>query len=114
MLTKSNPYIEEAATAVYHLTQEEKIRQQCEAREDYYRRTAGRERLVKKQAELLEKAQAEKAQLLSEKNQLVSEKEQAIANAERLSSEKEQAIANAERLAQLLKEHGIPFDEDTK
>ncbi|MDE6712477.1 MAG: hypothetical protein K2K20_01930, partial [Lachnospiraceae bacterium] len=27
---------------------EEKIRQQCEAREDYYRRTAGREKLLKK------------------------------------------------------------------
>ena len=48
MLAKNNQYIEDAVTTVRQLTQEEKIRQQCEAREDYYRRTAGRERLLKK------------------------------------------------------------------
>lgn len=48
MLAKTNHYIEDAVTTVRQLTQEEKIRQQCEAREDYYRRTAGRERLLKK------------------------------------------------------------------
>ncbi len=50
MLAKNNQYIEDAVTTVRQLTQEEKIRQQCEAREDYYRRTAGREKLLKKTA----------------------------------------------------------------
>ena len=46
-LAKTNQYIEDAVTTIRQLTQEEKIRQQCEAREDYYRRTAGREELLR-------------------------------------------------------------------
>ncbi len=48
MLAKNNQYIKDAVATVRQLTQEEKIRQQCEAREDYYRRTAGREKRLKK------------------------------------------------------------------
>ena len=48
MLAKTNQYIAEAVTTIRQLTQEEKIRQQCEAREDYYRRTVGREKLLHK------------------------------------------------------------------
>lgn len=46
MLAKTNQYIGDAVATVRQLTQEERIRQQCEAREDYYRRTAGREKLL--------------------------------------------------------------------
>lgn len=38
MLAQNDEYIQEASTTIYELTQEEKIRLQCEAREDYYRR----------------------------------------------------------------------------
>lgn len=48
MLAKNNQYIKDAVATVRQLTQEETIRQQCEAREDYYRRTAGREKRLKK------------------------------------------------------------------
>ena len=41
MLSQNNEYLKEASEAVYHLTQEEKVRLQCQAREDYYRRTKG-------------------------------------------------------------------------
>lgn len=41
MLAQNNEYINEAASTVYQLTQEEKIRYECEAREDYYRRQRG-------------------------------------------------------------------------
>ncbi len=44
MIAKSDTYVEQAASTVYKLTQDEKIRQQCEAREDYRRRTEGREK----------------------------------------------------------------------
>lgn len=50
MLAQKDEYIREASETIYHLTQEEKIRLQCEAREDYYRRQADakllRERLT--------------------------------------------------------------------
>lgn len=38
MLAKKNEFITEASKTVYQLSQEEYIRLQCEAREDYYRR----------------------------------------------------------------------------
>lgn len=47
MYAESDEYLQEAVDTVYKLTQDEKIRQQCEAREDYYHRTAGRERMLR-------------------------------------------------------------------
>ena len=38
MLSQNNEYLKEASETVYHLTQEEKVRLQCQAREDYHRR----------------------------------------------------------------------------
>lgn len=59
MYAESDEYLQEAADTVYKLTQEEKIRQQCEAREDYYRRTAGRERLLRETQELVREKQSQ-------------------------------------------------------
>lgn len=84
MLAKSNPNIQEAAATVYKLSQEEKIRQQCEAREDYYRRTAGREQLLKK---------------------LSSENEQLVSDNKELSSE-------IERLRTFIKNNGLNYNDD--
>ena len=58
MYAESDEYLQEAVDTVYKLTQDEKIRQQCEAREDYYRRTAGRERMLR-EAQALVKEQQE-------------------------------------------------------
>ena len=41
MLAQDNEYIRQASETIYQLSQEEAIRQQCEAREDYYRRQKG-------------------------------------------------------------------------
>ena len=41
MLAQNNEYIRQASETIYQLSQEEAIRQQCEAREDYYRRQKG-------------------------------------------------------------------------
>lgn len=60
MIAKSDTYIEKAASTIYKLTQEEKIRQQCEAREDYRRRTEARE---KKLADALSKNQQLESEL---------------------------------------------------
>lgn len=45
MLAEQNEYIKSAVNTIYQLSQEEEIRLQCEAREDYYRR----QRSVQKQ-----------------------------------------------------------------
>ena len=41
MLSQNNEYLKEASETVYHLTQEAKVRLQCQAREDYYWRMKG-------------------------------------------------------------------------
>ncbi len=38
MLSEKNEYIKEASATIYQLSQEDDIRLQCEARNDYYRR----------------------------------------------------------------------------
>lgn len=63
MLAKSDKYIQEAADSIYELTQDEKIRLQCEAREDYHRRTIDMNHKVAK-------AQAEKQQAIEELQRL--------------------------------------------
>ena len=83
MLAHENNDIQEAVATVYQLTQEEKIRQQCEAREDYYRRTIGREELLRQTTQKL--------------NQV--------------SAELDQALAERDQLRQLLAKHGIDADE---
>ena len=71
MYAESDEYLQEAADTVYKLTQEEKIRQQCEAREDYYRRTAGRERLLRETQELVREKQGQ----LDEKQKQLDEQQ---------------------------------------
>lgn len=63
MLAKNNQAIDEAASTVYQLSQEERIRLECEAREDYYRR----QRSVQSQ---IKELTAEKEQIKAEKKQL--------------------------------------------
>ena len=53
MLAKKNEYIDEAANTIHQLTQEEKIRMQCEAREDYYRTQLGWQWMLAEQRALL-------------------------------------------------------------
>lgn len=66
MLAKDNIYIAEAASTVYQLSQEEMIRLQCEAREDYYRTQLGlKYEMEKRDAEI---------ESLSEENQVLSSK----------------------------------------
>lgn len=82
MLAKTNQYIGDAVATVRQLTQEEKIRQQCEAREDYYRRTAGREELLRDTISERDKLSAENKELkkrLSKNEAEISKKDADIA-----------------------------------
>lgn len=68
MLAQKDEYIREAADTVYQLTQEEKIRLQCEAREDYYRRQ-GDAKLLR---ERLTAALAEKDSIIADKDSTIA------------------------------------------
>lgn len=73
MLVQENQAIKEAAGTVYQLTQEERIRMECEAREDFYRTQRDIQYLMDKQTAenqtLIQKTKA----LLDERNALANE-----------------------------------------
>ena len=66
MLAAKNPAIDEAVEVVYEVSEDEKIRQRIEAREDYMRTMADINRKLKEKDELLEQKDARIAQLEAE------------------------------------------------
>ncbi len=70
MLAQNNETIGEAASTVYKLTQEERIRMECEAREDYYRTQRDMQLMMKRSTEKLEKLTAENEVLSNENDRL--------------------------------------------
>ena len=106
MLAKNNPDLQEAAATVCHLSQDEKIRQMCEAREDYYRRTAGRENLLQKTRMQLAQAVEENKRLLQatkenkqiiEENKQITEKNRQITEENKQITEKNRQITEENR-----------------
>ncbi len=87
MAAAKNRMIDDAATPIYQLTEEERIRQQCEAREDYMRRQRGIQQLLEEQRQQL----AEKDRQLAEMDQQIAELKQQIA-------ELKQQIAERQKL----------------
>ncbi len=73
MLAQNNENIKEASTTVYQLTQEERIRMECEAREDYYRTQRGIQKKLEQSAVQIESLTAEKETLTAEKEALTAE-----------------------------------------
>ena len=74
MLAQDNHYFKEASETVYELTQEERIRQQCLAREDYNRTMKG----IENDFAALKAGLADANQQLSEQSQQLSEYQQHI------------------------------------
>lgn len=86
MLATKNKYIQEASETIYKLSLKEKIRLQCEAREDYYRR--------KKSSQLFQEQQiAEIERQSSQIKQQSSEIERQNSEIERQNSKIEQQAA---------------------
>jgi uncharacterized coiled-coil protein SlyX len=82
MLAQKDTAIEEASNTVYKLSQEEKIRLQCEAREEYYRVQRTRDKLWENainDKKELEAALAEKEAVLAEKDSTIAEQNTALA-----------------------------------
>ena len=68
MLAENNEYLKEATETVYELSQEEQIRMQCEAREDYNRRMLGIGRILARQTRELK----EKDAIIAEKDSIIA------------------------------------------
>ena len=98
-LAAKNPIFTDAARTAVVLSEDEKIRLQCEAREDYYRRTGWKDNYIKQLT-------AENQQLASEIQQMASEKQQ-------WTSEKQQLASEIQQLRQLLDKAGISIPQDS-
>ena len=93
MLAQKDDTIKEASNTIYQLSQEEKIRLQCEAREDYYRREC---RMARQHEEIndLEARIAKKDAQIADMQDTVSEKDAQIADMQDTVSEKDAQIAD--------------------
>ena len=77
MLAVKDQSITEAATTIYQISEDERIRQQCEAREDYLRRQRGIQRKLEK-LNVMEKELAESKEALAESKEALAEKDKEI------------------------------------
>ena len=99
MLASKNQEIDEAATTIYQISEDERIRQQCEAREDYIRRQNGMRRRMEKAEAIAaeEKEKTAKAEAIAAEERVKTAKAVAIAAEERAKKEKAEAIAAEEK-----------------
>ncbi len=100
MLSKSNEYLQEAVSTAYQLSQDERIRQQCEAREEYYRI----ENTRKLRLERAEEKVIQRDQIIVEQKRAIADKDQAIAEQKQTIADKDMQI---QQLLKKLDEHGI-------
>ena len=77
MLAEQNEFIANASSTVYQLSQEETIRLQCEAREDYYRRQRSVQHYMDKQKEIIDSQQKE-IDSLEKKNDSLEKKNDSL------------------------------------
>ena len=90
MLAQNNHYFKEASETVYELTQEEEIRQQCLAREDYNRTMKGIENNLAAQRHEISTLKND----LSNANQQLSKKDQQLSEKDQQLSEKDQQLSS--------------------
>lgn len=94
MLIKSDPNFTEVTSTIYQLSQDEKIREQCEAREEYYRRANTSKRH-------LEETQKERDEAIANNKQLSAEKKQLREELDISSQKLEEAEKEIQRLKKL-------------
>ena len=103
-LAAQNEYIKEAYETIYMLSREEDIREQCRAREDYYRRqrtmqhyidTANAEKEAEKQRADQEQQRADQAELRADQEKQRADQEQQRADQEQQRADQEKHRADA-------------------
>lgn len=95
MTVKDNPVMEEAASHLHKLTEEERIRYQCEARERWLlferSKRESRKELEKELSDTIQKLDAANQQL-TDSNQQLSDANQQLSDANQQLSEKDHQI----------------------
>ena len=89
MYAQKDEYIREASNTIYQLSQDENVRLQCEAREDYYRRQRSVQHYIEEQAEQI----AEKNSVIENLDTVIKEQDSVIAKKEADIRAKDSVIA---------------------
>ena len=89
MYAQNDEYIREASNTLYQLSQDENVRLQCEAREDYYRRQRSVQHYIEEQAEQI----AEKNSVIETLDSVIREQDSVIAMKEEDIRAKDSVIA---------------------
>ncbi|MBR1743089.1 MAG: Rpn family recombination-promoting nuclease/putative transposase, partial [Lachnospiraceae bacterium] len=89
MLAKDLPVLDEAAETIYHISLDDKIRERCEAREDFFRRQRTTERLMERQENRIK----EQKQQIEDQEQTISEQKNQISEQKNQISEQKNQIS---------------------
>lgn len=103
MLSPKNEYIGEAVETVYQLSQEEKIRMQCEAREDYYRTQRGWQGMLDEQKDRLREMDhllAERDVMLREKEDMLKERDSMLKKQDDILKKKDHILTEKDSIIQ--------------
>ncbi len=106
-LAQNNKYISEASETIYQLTQEQQIRLQCEAREDYFRRQRSQDDRIANVIADNEKLTAQNEKLTAENKELkatITKQDSAI---QELTASNAQLISSIAALKAALEASGI-------
>ena len=98
MVTEGNEYMTQATQELYECNADELIRQQCRAREEYYKY----QRALEKTTEERDRLASENEQLASENNQLVSENNQLVSENKKAQATLKAQTEEIQRLKALL------------
>lgn len=98
MLTQQSEYLQEAAQSMYQLSAEEKIRQQCEAREENERIEYYMEKLREQLEEERRAVEAEKEEIKKEKEEIKKDKEEIEKDKEEIEKDREEIEKESEEI----------------
>ena len=104
MLAQKDGMIKEATDTIIQLTQDEQIRQRCEARADYLFWQKVEENYKKKLEETNKQLMEEQKKYMEDNKQLTEEKANLIEEKHKLTDEKQQLLASNEEKDALIAE----------
>jgi hypothetical protein len=93
MIAQQDPYIEKAVTSVYKLSEDERFRQQYEAREDFIRQQIDHDYWYDTQIKKRDEKIAEQDVALADKDARIAEQSNALADKDAALADKDAVLA---------------------
>ncbi len=100
MLAEKNEMIKEAAETVYRLSQEERIREQCIAREEYYRNMNTMEKQRALLEARIEEMKAEESRIREERDKVKEERDKAAEERDKAAKERDKITEERDKVTE--------------